>query len=330
MAGPSHVRAADVLGRVTLVTGKEEFLNERTVSAVRQAVRGHDADAELAETMASELSLATLGEMAAPSLFSTIRCVVVRGLENLPDESVDGLLAYAAAPVEDVALVLVHGGGPKGSGVLNKLRKLGPVTESKSGDLRASEYPSFVAAEVRSHGSTIDNEAAVALVQAVGQDLRSLAAAADQLTNDFPGQSLSIEKVKQYFGGRAEAKSFAVADAAFSGRREVALEELRWALDAGTAPVLVTSAFAGGARGVARYRSAPRGMREADLAREVGVPPWKLRTLRDQSRGWSDGGIARAIRAVARADADIKGAASDASYTLERLVLTITGLREQR
>jgi len=330
MAGPSHVRAADVLGRVTLVTGKEEFLNERTVSAVRQAVRGHDADAELSETMASELSLATLGEMAAPSLFSTIRCVVVRGLENLPDESVDGLLGYAAAPVEDVALVLVHGGGPKGSGVLNKLRKLGPVTESKSGDLRASEYPSFVAAEVRSHGSTIDNEAAAALVQAVGQDLRSLAAAADQLTNDFPGQSLSIEKVKQYFGGRAEAKSFAVADAAFSGRREVALEELRWALDAGTAPVLVTSAFAGGARGVARYRSAPRGMREADLAREVGVPPWKLRTLRDQSRGWSDGGIARAIRAVARADADIKGAASDASYTLERLVLTITGLREQR
>jgi len=330
MAGPSHVRAADVLGRVTLVTGKEEFLNERTVSAVRQAVRGHDADAELSETMASELSLATLGEMAAPSLFSTIRCVVVRGLENLPEESVDGLLGYAAAPVEDVALVLVHGGGPKGSGVLNKLRKLGPVTESKSGDLRASEYPSFVAAEVRSHGSTIDNEAAAALVQAVGQDLRSLAAAADQLTNDFPGQSLSIEKVKQYFGGRAEAKSFAVADAAFSGRREVALEELRWALDAGTAPVLVTSAFAGGARGVARYRSAPRGMREADLAREVGVPPWKLRTLRDQSRGWSDGGIARAIRAVARADADIKGAASDASYTLERLVLTITGLREQR
>ena len=52
------------------------------------------------------------------------------------------------------------------------------------------------------------------------------------------------------------------------------------------------------------------------------MPPWKLRTIRDQARGWSDAGIARAIRAVARADADIKGAASDASYTLERLVLT--------
>ena len=36
-------RPEDVLGRVTLVTGKEEFLNERTVVAVRDAVRRHDA-----------------------------------------------------------------------------------------------------------------------------------------------------------------------------------------------------------------------------------------------------------------------------------------------
>src|SRR6476619_3472987 len=289
MAGPSHVRAADVLGRVTLVTGKEEFLNERTVSAVRTAVRAHDADAELSETSAAELSLATLGELAAPSLFSSTRCVVVRGLENLPEESVDGLLGYAAAQAEEVALVLVHGGGPKGSGVLTKLRKLSSVTESKSGELRASEFPAFVAAEVRSHGCTIDTEAASALVQAIGQDLRALAAAADQLANDFPGQTLTEEKVKRYFGGRAEAKSFAVADAAFWGRRRPALEELRWEMDGGTAPVLVTSAFAESARGIARYKSAPRGMREVDLAREVGVPPWKLRTIRDQARGCSEG-----------------------------------------
>jgi DNA polymerase-3 subunit delta len=327
MAGPTP---ADVLGRVTLVTGKEEFLNERTVVAVREACRRHDPEAELSETRAADLSLAVLGELAAPSLFSSTRCVVVRGLEDLPEEAVDGILGYAGAPVEDVALVLVHGGGPKGSGVLTKLRKLGSVTESKSGELKPSEYPSFVAAEVRTHGTTIERDAAEVLVQAVGQDLRALSAAAHQLTSDFPGEPLTAEKVRQYFGGRAEAKSFAVADAAFAGRRTAALEELRWALDAGTAPVLVTSAFAGSARGLARYKGAPRGMREGDLAREVGVPPWKLRTIRDQSRAWSDPAIAQAIRAIARADADIKGAASDASYTLERLVLTVTRLRELR
>ena len=92
----------------------------------------------------------------------------------------------------------------------------------------------------------------------------------------------------------------------------------------------MTSAFAGGARGLARIISAPRGMRDNDLAGVVGVPPWKLRTLRDQSRGWSEAGAGAAIRAVAQADADIKGAATDAAYALERLVLTITSLRTPR
>ncbi len=318
------------LGRVTLVTGKEEFLGERTVAAVRDAVRRADADAEFSETQGSGLTLATLGVLAAPSLFSSVRCVVVRQLEDLPDESVDGLLDYCAAPAEDVALVLVHSGGPKGSGVLTKLRKLAAVTEVKSEEIRAGDMPGFVTSEVASHGAKIDPEAATFLVQAVGTDLRSLAAAAEQLTNDFHGEQLTVEKVQRYFGGRAEAKSFTVADAAFAGKRAVALEELRWALDSGTAAVLVTSAMAASARSLARYLGAPRGARDADLARDLGVPPWKVRTVRDQSRSWSAEGIAAAVRAVAVADADIKGQAHDASYTLERLVLTVAGLRDSR
>jgi DNA polymerase-3 subunit delta len=324
------MRVDEVLGRVTLVTGKEEFLGARVVAQVKELVRSHDAEAEVSDAAANELTASSLGELSAPSLFSAIRCVVVQGLENLPDESVEGLLEYAAAPSEDVALVLVHGGGQKGSGVLTKLRKLKAVTEHKSEELKPSEFPQFVASEMRRLGAGIDREAADALVDAVGRDLRSLASAASQLASDFAGERISEDKVRRYFGGRAEAKSFAVADAAFAGRAQVALEELRWALDTGTPAVLVTSAFAGSARGLARFVGAPRGMRDADLAREVGVPPWKLRTIRDQSRSWNESGLARAIRAVAQADADIKGAASDASYTLERLVLTITGLRAGR
>lgn len=322
--------AAQVLGRVILVTGKEEYLSERTVVSVRDAVRSHDAEAEIGEATASDLTLATLGEMAAPSLFSTTRCVVVRGLENLPDESVDGLLDYAAAPADDISLVLVHGGGPKGSGVLTKLRKLSAVTEVKSEEIRRGDLTGFVTSEFAAHGARIAQDASAFLVTAVGQDLRSLAAAAHQLTNDFPGEPITVDKVKRYFGGRAEATSFAVADAAFSGRREVALEELRWALDGGTATVLITSAMASSARSLARYLGAARGARDNDLARDLGVPPWKVKQVRDQSRSWTPDAIATALRAVATADADIKGQAHDASYTLERLVLTVTRLRTPR
>ena len=161
------------------------------------------------------------------------------------------------------------------------------------------------------------------------QDLRGLAAAADQLSHDADGRPITEEVVKRYFGGKAEGKSFVIADAAFLGNSQAALEELRWAMVTGVPSTFVTSAFAGSARGLARYRAAAKNVREADLAREVGVPPWKLKDIKAQAHGWTDQGLARAIRAVAQADADIKGAASDASYTLERLVLTISGLREK-
>ncbi len=328
MAAP---KASDVLGHVTLVTGPEEFLNQRTVAAALGAVRAYDAESEVSETTADQVTMGVLADLAAPSLFSSIRCVVVRQLEDLPEESHQGLVDYAAAPAEDIGLVLVHSGGQKGSGLLTKLRKhKATVTEVRSAPLKASEFARFVSQEVRAHGGRIAEDAADLLVQAVGQDLRALAAAADQLAHDFPGEPLTAAVVRRYFGGRAEVKSFAIADAALYGRTAGALEELRWALDNGTAAVLVTSAFASGLRGLARFKGAGRGLREADLAREAGVPPWKLRIIREQARGWDEAGLARAIAAVAQADADVKGAASDAAYALERMVLTVTGARAGR
>jgi DNA polymerase-3 subunit delta len=70
-------------------------------------------------------------------------------------------------------------------------------------------------------------------------------------------------------------------------------------------------------------------MREADLAREVGVPPWKLRTIRT-SHAAGPAGIARAIRPSPRPTPTSRARLSDASYTLERLVLTVAALRDPR
>ena len=105
-------RASDILGHVTLVTGPEEFLNQRAVTSAVAAVRASDPESELSETTADQVSMAALGDLAAPSLFSSIRCVVVRNLEDLPDDTYDGLLDYAGTPSEDIGLVLVHSGGP--------------------------------------------------------------------------------------------------------------------------------------------------------------------------------------------------------------------------
>jgi DNA polymerase-3 subunit delta len=49
--------------------------------------------------------------------------------------------------------------------------------------------------------------------------------------------------------------------------------------------------------------------------------------LREQARGWDERGLAEAIVAVAQADADVKGAAADSAYALERMVLAVTAAR---
>jgi DNA polymerase-3 subunit delta len=305
-----------------MVTGSEAFLADRAVRSAVAAVTKGAAEVEVTEMLASELDAGMLAELTGPSLFAAQRMLVLRNLEDLSSDVGPRLVEYAGSPADDVAVVLVHSGGQKGKPLLDQLRKA-KVNEVVASAPKAWELPKFVANEIRSLGGSVDERASSALVDAVGHDLRALAAACSQLVADSAGQTVTADLVARYFGGRAEVTSFAVADAALTGRTEPALEQLRWALDSGVAPVLVTSAMAGGLRGLAKYTSAPTGLREADLAREVGVPPWKLKSLRQQAKGWTAGGLAAAIQAVAQADADVKGASGDAGYALERMVITI-------
>jgi DNA polymerase-3 subunit delta len=317
--------AADVLGTTTLITGANEFVAERTVSNLRAAVVAADADADVSELPAGDLGAGVLAEISSPSLFASIRYVVVRTLEDLPADAVEPLLEYVASPAPDVALVLHHTGGVRGKAVLDKIRTAG-AKEVKAEALKKWELPRWVVGEFRHHKTKVSESAAAALVDAVGEDLRALAGAVDQLSADADGE-VSEELVRTYFGGRAEVKGFAVADAAIEGKAAEALEQLRWAFATKVDPVLVTSAVAGGLRGLARYMSAPRGLRDGDLAREVGVPAWKLKSLAIQSRGWSRRGLAAAIQAAAQADADVKGAAGDRMWACERLVISVIRAR---
>ena len=218
--------------------------------------------------------------------------------------------------------MLVHNGAARNKKLVDAI-KVAKAEVVECPSVKSWELPQFVSREVRRLGGSADSEAPALLVEAVGHDLRALAAAVSQLLADSETASITASQVRRYFGGRAEVTSFAVADATLAGRTGVAMEQLRWALSTGVAPVLVTSAFASGVRGLGRLIGAPAGLREGDLAREVGVPPWKLKSMRSQARGWDQRGLANALQAVAVADAQVKGAAGDAEFALEQLVLAV-------
>jgi DNA polymerase III subunit delta len=122
-------------------------------------------------------------------------------------------------------------------------------------------------------------------------------------------------------------KGFDIAEKALDGRLAEALAELRWALNLGAEGPAITGPFAFKVRQLARLMGSPRGMRDADLAREVGVPPFALKRLRAQLKAWEPEGMAVAVQAVAAADAAVKGRAEAADYELERMVFSVVRAR---
>jgi DNA polymerase III subunit delta len=53
------------------------------------------------------------------------------------------------------------------------------------------------------------------------------------------------------------------------------------------------------------------------------MAPWQVDRARRELSGWTDAGLARAILALAEADAAVKGAGRDPVFAVERAVLTV-------
>jgi DNA polymerase-3 subunit delta len=264
--------------------------------------------------------------MLSPSLFGGRRVLVVRGGQDARKDLTAALLAYAKHPDPEVTLVVAHLGAAKGKALADGLRAAGatvvPVAKLK-GD---RERIAFVRDEIRRGGGRCDEVAASALLAAVGNDLRELAAACSQLLADTDGR-ITEAVVGRYYKGRAEVSGFTVADAAMIGDVSGALEALRWALHVGVDPVPIADALADGVRTVARVASAGRG-NPYQLASTLGMPAWKIQRAQERSRGWTPEGLVDAMRAAADCNAAVKGAGEDRGYALEQAVFAVAAARQ--
>ena len=311
---------------VTLIVGEEEFLVDRAVRDLITAARDPELVGDVHDLDGSELGPGELESLTSPSLFGGGCVLVVRAAQNAVKDVAAELTRYAKNPAPDVVLVLTHAGGAKGKELLAGVKAAGARVIECPKVTRFAERLDFIRAEFRRAGTRADDGAARALLDAVGSDLRELAAACHQLAADTEG-GIDEAVVARYYRGRAEATGFSVADRAVEGHLAQALEQLRWALATGVSPVLICSALAQGVRLLGRVGSAPRGASSAALAAEVGAPPWKIDRVRQQLRGWHPNGIARALHAIAEADAQVKGEAASAAYALERAVRRIVASR---
>jgi DNA polymerase-3 subunit delta len=314
-----------------LVLGEEELLVERAVRAALDSARLADPSAELTRSRVSELTASVLAELVSPSLFSEGRVIVLDAAQDISQEMSDAVLSYVQLPADGVVLVVVHSGGGRSKAAKAlpvALRKAGAVITECPKLAKPAEREAFVRNEIRRAGGRIDAAGVLALIDAVGSDLRELASACAQLVADSGG-TVDEDAVRRYHRGRADVTGFAVAEKAVAGDRAAALESMRWALQIGVPHVLVADALADAVRTIARVSAAGRG-NPNQMAGELGMPPWKIRKAQGQARGWGQDGLADAMRIVARLNAEVKGAAADADYALERAVLEVVDAQAKR
>lgn len=312
---------------VVLVTGPEDYLAARAMDAVRAKAREAAGELEVTRLEAGTYAGGELLMAASPSLFGENKLVEVHGLESMSEEFLRDALAYTSAPEPDVVLVLRHGGGTRGKKLLDAVKASGAPVVDCQALKKDADKAAFVLAEFRGSGRRIEREAVDALVAAVGSSLAELAAACSQLILDA-SSTVDAATVEKYYGGRVEATAFKVADAALAGQKAKALSAFRHALETGVDPVPMVAAIAAKLRTLAKVAGA-RGSAQS-IARELGMQPWLVEQAQRDIRGWTPQSLATAIRAVAEADAEVKGLARDPAYAVERALSAVSSAARAR
>lgn len=228
----------------------------------------------------------------------------------------DGLVAYLAAPNTSTVLVVTSAGIDARSRLVTAAKKSG-VVEKFEGLRRNDDAVSFVAMHAHEVGIALDQAAATELVERVGTSPSALASALEQ-ASIFAGLGVRVTEahVAAVVTDAREAVVFDLTDAVGMGRHEVAITVLRRIFAQGDAAVGEAAALVGMLARQLRLLLLVHGvgLRQPEVERTAGVPPFVARKLVDQARRFAPDRLRRAFAALVRFDGDLKGG----SYVVQR------------
>ena len=311
-----------------LILGGEAALADRALAKLSAQLK--DESAEITTILAGDALLGDISDALAPSLFSERRALIIKDLQDLPEDAKDEVTRYLSEADELTTVVFIHKGGVKGKALLDAIKKVKPEIIACEPLKKEAEKEAFVKELFLDSGRKASPGAVAALVGALGGEMRELQQAVSQISLDSPAGVIDEALVDKFHQGRVETTGFDVADATVDGNLPVALISLRSAIETGTDPVMVTSAIASALRSLAKVSGSASGAKSFELAGQLGMAPWQIDKARRQLQGWTPRGLSKAVQAIALADAQVKGAATDPIYALEKALATITAARAAR
>ena len=311
-----------------LILGSEAALADRALSKISAQLK--EEKAEVTTIAAGEALVGDISDALAPSLFSERRALIIKDIQDLPEDSRDEITRYLPEPDATTTVIFVHKGGVKGKALLDAIKKVKPEIITCEPLKKEAEKEQFVKELFLDSGRKASPGAVAALVGALGGDMRELQQAVSQIALDAPAGVIDEKYIDEFHQGRVETTGFDVADATIDGNLPTALISLRSAIETGTDPVMVTSAIASALRSLAKVSGSASGAKSFELAGQLGMAPWQIDKARRQLQGWTPRALSKAVQAIALADAQVKGAATDPIYALEKALATITAARAAR
>ena len=311
---------------VYLVRGEDPSLLSQGLSGLLNELAGADPLGIEHLPMEADLTVA-VEALSTPSLLGDRRIVVVRDVGRFDAAGVEPLLEYLSEPSEASVLVLVAGGGQTNRRLSDAVRKRGHVIDTGVPQ-KAKEKTQWIADQVAAGPVRLAPAALRKLTSHLGEDLGRLETLLAGLAAAYgEGATVGEDELDPFLGEAGGVAPWDLTDAIDRGDTSAAVGALHRMLDGGQRhPMAVLSTLSRHVLALVRLDGA--GVRsDAEAAALIGTAPFPARKALAQSRKLGSESISRAIRLVAQADLDLRGASEwPPALVLEVLVARLSRL----
>jgi DNA polymerase III subunit delta len=294
----------------------EDFLADEALAKVREEVGADPLSEVTLESSAAASEI--IGALVTPSLLGGTRLVVVRDAGSLDKDKTEALADYLDSPSPDCVLVLT--GTPK-TKLATKVKKVGAVVSQDAP--KGRRLVGFIQKRAKEKNLQLDERGAWALIDAIGNELRDLSSALDQLSLQLGrGTRVGQAEVRRTFSRLADERVYAFTDAVGERKLPVAMGTLRRLLEQGDEPLMIFGALSAHVRRMlAARRIAEKGV--GAVAGFLGMPEWRADRLYKQMRSYREEELIAAMSVLAETDVEMKGGDLPPEIALEKAVIRI-------
>lgn len=323
-----NILRSGTLPGLVLLHGPESFFIEEGVRSIVDAcVLPENRDFNLTRFQGRDFRPIEVIEQARTfPVFAERRLVLIKNLHEASAEQIDGLTAYVEDPVAETVLLLTAEKIDARRKIYQLLKKSGAVIEFKK--IYDNQLPAFVRDLARSMRITLTSGALQLFCKRVGTNLAEVQGELQKLAGYLGERDLADEQDVAAIVSDTRVESiFDLTDALGQGDRSTALTLLDRLLGDGQAPLMVLSMMTRHFRQMWKIRElTAQKVAQGELPKRVGVSPYFLKGLMQQSGRFDDRHYRRVFELFLATDLALKSSGSEPKMHLEKLVFEIASM----